>query len=69
MEKKSFATGELVNFYNLHRIQTFITATGRSEMNGVVERFHSTILEIYRITKAENPNNNLHDLLILSLNK
>lgn len=67
--EKSFATGELINFYNLHGIQTFITAIGRSEMNGVVERFHSTILEIYRITKTENPDKNLQDLLILSLNK
>lgn len=67
--EKSFATGELINFYNTHGIQTYITATGRSEMNGIVERFHSTILEIYRITKAENPNTNLHDLLILSLTK
>lgn len=63
--KKSFATGELLNFYNQNNIET----TGRSEMNGTVERFHSTILEIYRITKAENPTMTLRDLLILSVNK
>lgn len=67
--EKSFATGELLNFYNQNNIETYTTATGRSEMNGTVERFHSTILEIYRITKAENPTMTLHDLLILSVNK
>lgn len=48
--EKSFMAGELVNFYNTHNITTYITATGRSEMNGQVERFHSTLLELYRIT-------------------
>lgn len=67
--EKSFMTGDLVNFYNTHHIQPYITATGRSEMNGVVERFHSTILEIYRMTKAENPGKPVNEMLLLSLNK
>lgn len=67
--EKSFMTGELVNFYNTFKINPYITATGRSEMNGVVERFHSTILEIYRITKSENPTMPVQDLLQLSLHK
>lgn len=53
-QEKSFMSGELVHFYNTNKITPYIVATGRSEMNGVVERFHSTILEIYRITKKEN---------------
>ena len=67
--EKSFMTGDLVNFYNAHHIEPYVTATGRSEMNGIVERFHSTILEIYRVTKYENPQKSVTDLIFLSLNK
>lgn len=67
--EKSFMTGDLINFYNLHKIEPYVTATGRSEMNGIVERFHSTLLEIYRITKTENPNIPVEDLVQLSLQK
>lgn len=67
--EKSFMTGDLVNFYNTYHIEPYVTATGRSEMNGIVERFHSTILEIYRITKHEHPEKSATDLLFLSLNK
>lgn len=67
--EKSFMTGDLVNFYNSHHIEPYVTATGRSEMNGIVERFHSTLLEIYRMTKHENPEKSITDLLFLSLHK
>ena len=67
--EKSFMTGELAMFYNLHKIEPYIIATGRSEMNGIIERFHSTILEIYRITKTENPNFPVIDLLNMALHK
>lgn len=67
--EKSFKTGELVNFYNIYNIEPYITATGRSEMNGVVERLHSTILEIYRISKNENPGMSVIDLMNMSIHK
>lgn len=67
--EKSFMTGELSNFYNTHNISTYITATGRSEMNGQIERFHSTLLELYRITKLENPDKPLNELVNLALHK
>ena len=67
--EKSFGTYGLTSFYESHQINTFITATGRSEMNGVVERFHSTLLEIYRITKIENPSMSVPNLLELSVHK
>lgn len=67
--EKSFMTGELVNFYNMHKITPYVTATGRSEMNGTVERFHSTLLELYRITKTEQPNIPVPDAIQLSLQK
>lgn len=67
--EKSFMTGELVNFYNMHKITPYVTATGRSEMNGTVERLHSTLLELYRITRTEHPNLSVLDALQLSLQK
>lgn len=67
--EKSFMTGDLVNFFNENRITPYIVATGRSEMNGTVERFHSTLQEIYRITKAENPNKNPEQLVEISVIK
>ena len=67
--EKSFMTGDLVNFYNLYKITPYVTATGRSEMNGAVERFHSTILEIYRITKTEHPDKPVSELLQISVHK
>lgn len=38
--EKSFGTQDLTNFYNFHQTEIYLTATGRSEMNGVIERFH-----------------------------
>ena len=67
--EKLFLTGDLVNFFNAHNIVTYIAAVGRSEMNGIVERFHSTIQEIYRITKAENPTKKPNELFEISLIK
>lgn len=61
--EKSFMTGEMVMFYNTHNIVPYITATGRSEMNGTVERFHSTLLELYRIVKVECPLLSLNELV------
>lgn len=67
--EKSFTTGDLVNFFNENGITPYIVATGRSEMNGVIERFHSTLQEIYRITKAENPNKKPEQLVEMSVIK
>ena len=67
--EKSFMTGDLVNYYNGTGITPYITATGRSEMNGTVERLHSTLLELYRITKTENPTKPLIELMHMVLHK
>ena len=64
--EKSFMIGELVNFYNANKITPYLVATGRSEMNGVIERFHSTLQEIFRITKAENPSKSMTELIEMS---
>lgn len=67
--EKSFNSGEILQFLNTFNIKYFVTATGRSEMNGTVERFHSTLLELYRICKTENPLMVPIDLIQLALFK
>lgn len=67
--EKSFMTGDLENFYNQNGITPYIVATGRSEMNGIVERFHSTLQEIYRLTKAENPQKSPTEIVNMSVIK
>ena len=67
--EKSFMTHDLVQFYNAHEITPYVTATGRSEMNGIIERLHSTLLEIYRLSKSEHPTMSVPDLVQLCVNK
>lgn len=38
------------------KIKTYYTPVNRSETNAIVERFHSTIAEIYRLKKPEHAN-------------
>nr|QHA33695.1 polyprotein [Chibugado virus] len=67
--EKSFMIGDLAVFYRENGITPYIVATGRSEMNGVVERFHSTLQEIYRITKAEYPEKSPEEIVNMSVIK
>uniref|UniRef100_A0AB38Z2N6 RNA-directed DNA polymerase n=1 Tax=Panta errantivirus TaxID=3078412 RepID=A0AB38Z2N6_9VIRU len=67
--EKSLNSREITDFFNINGIIPYITATGRSEMNGIVERFHSTLLEIYRISKTEHPHINSLDLVTMSVHK
>lgn len=58
-----------MHFYNTYKIEPYIKATGRSEMNGIVGRLHSTLLELYRIQKTENPEKSVIDLVDISIHK
>lgn len=46
---------EIRGFLESLKIDTYYTPSNRSEMNGIVERFHSTIAEIYRCMKSKHP--------------
>ena len=50
-------------------IQVYITPPHRSEVNGPVERLHSTITEIYRIQKNLHPDWTCTDLIATSVEK
>ena len=45
---KSIEIREMLDKLN---IQQYFTPTDRSEVNGIVERFHSTLAEMYRCNK------------------
>lgn len=44
-------------------IRVYLTPHHKSEVNGVVERFHSTILELYRIQKQITPETAVRNLI------
>lgn len=47
----------------LHKIKLHFTSARSSTGNSPVERFHSTILEIYRVLKAKNPKDSVETLM------
>lgn len=54
---------------NEFNINTFIAPPYKSEINGQIERFHSTIAEIMRCLKQEYPDKNFDELLECSVNE
>lgn len=48
-------------------IKTYYTPSNRSEVNGIVERFHSTIAEIFRCTKSRHENLTQKELFQLAV--
>lgn len=54
---------------NQYSIEIFKTPPYTSSVNGQVERFHSTLTEIMRCTKAENTHNSFEELLNRSICK
>lgn len=47
---------EIREFLETLEIQTYYTPPNHSEMNGIVERFHSTLTEIFKCLKHKFPN-------------
>lgn len=54
---------------NQYGIEIFKTPPYKSSVNGQIERFHSTLSELLRCTKAENTHTDFEDLLNRSLHK
>lgn len=51
------------------RIQVYLTPIHKSEVNGVVERFHSTIIELYRIQKQTTPDATVRNIMQTAVEK
>lgn len=54
---------------NQYGIEIFKTPPYKSSINGQIERFHSTLSEVLRCTKAENTHTDFEDLLNRALFK
>lgn len=67
--EKGFNSERCKQLYANYNIEIYKTPTSRSEVNGVVERFHSTLTELYRITKREHLSMAANDIIQLAVNK
>lgn len=67
--ERSFLSPILLNFIKMLGIKHYQTPVYRSEVNGQVERFHSTILEIYRCLKVEYKGLRLKELLNIAVDR
>lgn len=59
----------VLNFLKTLGIQVYYAPSQRSEVNGQVERFHSTFLEIYRCLKQEYPTCTVNELADISVDR
>lgn len=50
-------------------IKVYETPTGKSEVNGQIERFHSTLVEIYRCLRTDGISASVTNLIKLSVDK
>jgi len=59
----------LHNYLQSLGITVYYTPSQKSEVNGQVERFHSTFLEIHRCLKKENRNLNVTELVFIAVDR
>lgn len=59
----------IANFIRSLGIRLYLTPSQRSEVNGQVERLHSTIIEIYRCLRIEKPELSVRELIYVSVDK
>ena len=62
-----FKTSLLLDFCKLHNISIHFTTPGNSNSNSPVERFHSTLIELFRILKLKNPKATTKQLIQFSI--
>lgn len=67
--EKAFLSPEIRGIMLDLNIRAYVTPSNKSEVNGQVERFHSTITELYRIEKSLNPSYPCKRLMTISVNK
>ena len=63
--KSSIIRSKLQDF----NIKIYETPTGRSEVNGQIERLHSTLIEIYRCLKTDGNKDSVQTRLRLCVDK
>lgn len=61
--ERSFLSPLIESLIKSLGIKLYLTPVQRSEVNGQVERLHSTIIEIYRCLRVEYPNLSVKELI------
>lgn len=59
----------VLNYLRTLGIGLYNTPTQKSEVNGQIERFHSTFLEIYRCLKSEHPDFKFNELVAIAVDR
>lgn len=67
--EKAFLSPEIRGIMLDLGVQAYVTPSNKSEVNGQVERFHSTITELYRIQKSLTPTYSCRRLMSIIVNK
>ena len=67
--EKGFLTPTILNFIRSLNIEIYYTPIQRSEVNGQIERFHSTLIEIYRCVSREIKNLSHKDMINLAVDR
>lgn len=67
--ESSFISPLIKDFLEGLGIKLYLTPSQRSEVNGQVERLHSTLIEIYRCLKTENPELNVQELVYVTVDR
>lgn len=65
----SFLSPLIKDFIETLGIKIYLTPSHRSEVNGQVERVHSTLLEIYRCLRAESQEPSVQELMYISVDR
>ena len=67
--ERSFQTANMRGKLLDLNIKIYLTPSNKSEVNGPVERFHSTIIELYRIQKQVSPGRSPRDTMRIVVEK
>ncbi|GBP00108.1 Retrovirus-related Pol polyprotein from transposon opus [Eumeta japonica] len=67
--ERSFLSPLIEAFIKSLGIKLYLTPTQRSEVNGQVERLHSTIIEVYRCLRTEYPDLSVKELIEICVDR
>lgn len=67
--ERGFVTPTISNFIRSLSIEIYFTPTQKSEVNGQVKGFHSTLIEIYRCVSREVKKLGPKDLINLAVDR
>lgn len=67
--ERGFLSPIILNFIKSLGVKLYLTPSYRSEVNGQIERVHSTVLEIYRCLKTEYSQLSVHELIYVAVDR